>query len=93
MTAPARPAEAPARPLTPLRCWQYAGDHVEAAKALLADAEADDFRAQAAAHIGLAQVYATLLAAAVAAHHPGSSRPPAGALTALAQAMYDPDEV
>lgn len=79
------------RPLTLMRCWQIAGAHAEIASMhLSADGGGRDDIARA--HAAVAQAYATLLAAGVAAHQ-GGSRPPAGALTALTRAMYDAEEV
>ena len=60
----------------------FVGDHAEAAKALLSDAidgaahDVVSLRDLAAAHIGLAQVYATLLSAGVTCHRPPSSLTP-----------------
>jgi hypothetical protein len=79
------PAVAPARPLTLARCWDYAAAHAEAARLRLTG-PGPDYRG-ARAHATLAQAYATLAAAAVAAHPQQ-----AGALRALTQRLYDPDE-
>ena len=78
--------EPAAEPLTLRRCWQRAAEHAGTARRFL-EPDQDDYD-RAAAHAGLAQAYATLLAAGVAAH-PRESL----VLRALTTAMYDPDEV